>query len=209
MAAANFESDESFVVLHALRIKGFSSVGALCELSGSSEPEAQSHLEAWQEAGNVKFREPRSLWQITPEGKVAHLDLLETDAGRDGFRSGIAAEYQSFLGINEELKHLCTNWQLMNGNINDHSNAAYDQGVIQRLHDLNERATPIVSAFGSVARRMAGYAPRLGDSVAAVMGGDTRLFTGVMCGSFHDVWMELHEDLILTLQIDRSVEGSF
>jgi hypothetical protein len=35
------------------------------------------------------------------------------------------------------------------------------------------------------------------------------LFTGVMCGSFHDIWMELHEDLILTQGIDRATEGSF
>ena len=35
------------------------------------------------------------------------------------------------------------------------------------------------------------------------------LFTGVMCGSYHDVWMELHEDLILTLGVDRAKEGSF
>jgi hypothetical protein len=41
------------------------------------------------------------------------------------------------------------------------------------------------------------------------MGGERNLFTGVMCGSYHDVWMELHEDLILTLRIDRTSEGSF
>ena len=36
-----------------------------------------------------------------------------------------------------------------------------------------------------------------------------RRLTGVMCGSYHDVWMELHEDLILTQGIDRVSEGSF
>jgi hypothetical protein len=30
-----------------------------------------------------------------------------------------------------------------------------------------------------------------------------------MCGSYHDVWMELHEDLIITQRIDRAAEGSF
>jgi len=39
--------------------------------------------------------------------------------------------------------------------------------------------------------------------------GETKMFTGVMCGSYHDVWMELHEDLILTQGIDRTAEGSF
>jgi len=35
------------------------------------------------------------------------------------------------------------------------------------------------------------------------------MFTGVMCGSFHDIWMELHEDLMLLQGIDRAEEGSF
>ena len=34
-------------------------------------------------------------------------------------------------------------------------------------------------------------------------------FTGVMSESFHDIWMELHEDLILMQKIDRASEGSF
>ena len=39
--------------------------------------------------------------------------------------------------------------------------------------------------------------------------GEPAFFTGVMCGSYHDIWMELHEDLLLTQHIDRSEEGSF
>ena len=43
----------------------------------------------------------------------------------------------------------------------------------------------------------------------ALESGDMRMFTGVMCGSYHDVWMELHEDLLLTQGIDRVAEGSY
>jgi len=32
--------------------------------------------------------------------------------------------------------------------------------------------------------------------------------TGVMSGSYHDVRMDLHEDLILTRSSDRAAEGS-
>jgi hypothetical protein len=35
------------------------------------------------------------------------------------------------------------------------------------------------------------------------------MFTGVGCGSFHDIWMELHEDLVVLQRIDRASEGSF
>ncbi len=51
--------------------------------------------------------------------------------------------------------------------------------------------------------------PRLTGSRKALEAGDQRMFTGVMCGSYHDVWMELHEDLILSQGIDRVAEGSF
>jgi hypothetical protein len=30
-----------------------------------------------------------------------------------------------------------------------------------------------------------------------------------MCSSFHDIWMELHEDLILLQGVERSAEGSY
>ena len=39
--------------------------------------------------------------------------------------------------------------------------------------------------------------------------GEINQFTGVMCESFHDIWMELHEDLIVLQRVDRVAEGSF
>ena len=63
--------------------------------------------------------------------------------------------------------------------------------------------------FGEAMLRLSPYGTRLRTAAERVMGGERNLFTGVMCGSYHDVWMELHEDLILTLRIDRTSEGSF
>ena len=65
------------------------------------------------------------------------------------------------------------------------------------------------AAMGEEMVRLGRYGPRLAVTAERVAGGDHHLFTGVMCGSYHDVWMELHEDLILTLGIDRAAEGSF
>ena len=78
-----------------------------------------------------------------------------------------------------------------------------------RLVDLNEEAAPIVAQMGDVLARLAPYGPRLARTCRLVVAGETKMFTGVMCGSYHDVWMELHEDLILTQGIDRAAEGSF
>jgi hypothetical protein len=57
--------------------------------------------------------------------------------------------------------------------------------------------------------RLASYRPRLRAAAQRLAAGETDMFTGVMKGSYHDIWMELHEDLICVLGIDRAAEGSF
>ena len=74
--------------------------------------------------------------------------------------------------------------------------------------ELVEVPTPAIGP-GEVLVRLAPYGPRLARTCRRVVEGETKMFTGVMCGSYHDVWMELHEDLILTQGIDRGAEGSF
>jgi uncharacterized membrane-anchored protein len=119
------------------------------------------------------------------------------------------ASYQVFLGLNERFKALCGDWQLHDGQPNDHSDAAYDASVVARLVALDGEAVPVVTTMGGVLARLAPYARRLAATCKRVVDGEQKMFTGVMCGSYHDVWMELHEDLILTQGIDRAAEGSF
>ncbi|MGZ4766125.1 MAG: MarR family transcriptional regulator [Ilumatobacteraceae bacterium] len=203
------ESHPRFRVHHALRIKGFVKVENLAELAGLPEEEVLAHLQAMQVEGHTNFRENRGLWQLTPDGREAYVIALEEDVGRPGFREGLAVKYHRFLEMNEVFKTLCSDWQLRDGVTNDHSDAAYDEACIKRLGVLDDEAQPICHAFAEVAKRFDGYAARLAGSRTALEAGDTRMFTGVMCGSYHDVWMELHEDLLLTQGIDRVAEGSF
>jgi len=203
------DSPPRFRVHHALRIKGFGKVENVADLAGLTEEEAIEHLQAMQEEGHTTYREARGLWQLTPAGREAYLFALEEDVNRPGFREGLSEKYERFLEMNEVFKALCADWQLRNGETNDHSDAAYDEGCIKRLGALDDEAQPICQSFGQVAKRFDGYAARLTGSRKALESGDVRMFTGVMCGSYHDVWMELHEDLILTQGIDRVEEGSF
>ena len=203
------ESHPRFRVHHALRIKGFVKVENVVELADVSEEEALSHLQAMQEEGHTNYREARGLWQLTPDGREAYQVALQEDVSRPGFVDGLAEKYHRFLEMNEVFKALCADWQLRNGEPNDHSDEAYDQDCIKRLGVLDDEAQPICHAFGEVAKRYCGYAARLTGSRKALEAGDQRMFTGVMCGSYHDVWMELHEDLILSQGIDRVAEGSF
>ena len=203
------DSPPRFRVHHALRIKGFVKVESLAELAGLPEEEVLSHLQAMRDEGKTNYREARGLWQLTPDGREAYIIALEEDVSRPGFREGLSIKYHRFLEMNEIFKGLCADWQLRNGETNDHSDKSYDDGCIARLGELDDEAQPICHSFAEVAMRFEGYAARLTGSRRALEAGDQRMFTGVMCGSYHDVWMELHEDLLLTQGIDRVAEGSY
>jgi hypothetical protein len=202
-------SHPDFVTLHALRIKGFAKVDTIAEIVAMPESDVESHLLAFAASGHTMYREQRALWQLTPDGRAHHAELLVDDVQRSGAVPIIAEHYEQFLEINGTFKQLCTDWQLRGGAPNDHSDTDYDRDVLDRLRSLHATAQPVVASIGTAMLRLEPYAPRLASVVERVGSGETNLFTGVMCGSYHDVWMELHEDLILTQGIDRASEGSF
>jgi len=203
------QSDPRFRVLHALRVKGFAKSDVLAELTALPIEDVEGELAGLQAQGLAAFREARALWQLTPDGRVAHADELARDVHDSRLREQLSEHYEPFLKLNEDFKELCGEWQLKDGSPNDHNDSGYDRRVIEKLTLIDRRAQPVCTAMGLIMDRFVPYAPRLRHTVHRVERGEHNLFTGVMCGSYHDVWMELHEDLILTLGIDRAKEGSF
>jgi hypothetical protein len=197
----------AFRTLHALRIKGFAKAEVIAEIADIDAQEAHDHLVALQVAELTSFREARALWQLTPAGRAEHARLLAPHVGT--CRAALAPAYAGFLDLNTELKDLCGRWQLRAGAPNDHSNARYDRAVVADVVALHQRAAPVVGELAAALARLQPYERRLAEACQRFGGGETNMFTGVMCGSYHDVWMELHEDLILSQGIERAAEGSF
>ena len=54
--------------------------------------------------------------------------------------------------------------------------------------------------------RFGHYGPRLDFALSQVESGDINWFTKPSLDSYHEVWFELHEDLLVTLGIDRASE---
>ena len=202
-------SDPFFRTFHALRIKGFAKADTIAEVADLPLAVVEEHLSALEQREWAMFREARQLWQLTPVGREEHRIALTEDVGNSHLSAELREPYGEFLTINERFKALCGDWQLRDGQINDHLDSDYDRSVVQRLVQLNADAAPLVTRFGNVLVRLSPYGVRLARTCQRVVDGETNMFTGVMSGSYHDVWMELHEDLILTLGIDRTAEGSF
>ena len=116
--------------------------------------------------------------------------------------------YDRFLARDLELKQLCTEWQLRDGQPNDHADAAYDQAIRDRLGHFDDEVQPVLAGIATILPWSTRYRDRFAAARARFVSGDDSALTGVLCESYHDVWMELHEDLIITQGIDRATEGA-
>ena len=105
------------------------------------------------------------------------------------------------------LSMISNNMILDNMVLNDHTDPAYDAGVVRRLGALHDQAVAAIADLSGLVGRFAGYGLRLSAAYRRVIDGDHRWFTTPLIGSYHDIWMELHEDLLVTLGIERR-EGS-
>jgi hypothetical protein len=200
-------SSPTFRTLHALRIAGIATVGTLAGMTGSEPADLQRQLDELARTGQARFQPAGALWQLTPVGQDAHTAALRADMAGVLPNAAFTAAYDGFLASHAQFQRLFDAWRRFNGQPNDHSSAEYDAAVIENLSHLHTSAEPTVRSFGAVFDRMNRYGARLESVLIRILDGESNMFTGVMCGSYHDVWMELHEDLILTQGLDRSAGG--
>src|SRR6202023_3117942 len=90
--------------------------------------------------------------------------VVDTDA--------IAAVYEEFTAVNGDFKQLASDWQLRDGEPNDHADATYDQGVLDRLPSIHSRVSPVVERAAAEAPRLSPYGARLTSAFERVQAGD-------------------------------------
>jgi hypothetical protein len=197
------------LVLHALRLKGFADTPAVAAVAGLDEGDAAKHLEKAAAAGSATRRDGRIAgWALTAEGRAVHADLIAAELAEVGAHASVDASYRQFLSVNNELLTVCTDWQLTDGALNDHNDRSYDEAVIARLGAVDAAVQPVCRDLSAVLTRFSGYGPRLATALQRVQQGERDWFAKPMIDSYHTVWFELHEDLLATLHIERSREGS-
>ncbi len=202
-------SDPGFLVLHALRLKGFAGVDEVAAATGLDVDVARRELERAVDDGQATFRDGRITgFALSPSGRAGHAVAVAHELASSDRRGGLVAAYERFLGLNGELLAVCTDWQLRDGQTNDHRDEAYDAAVVARLVAVDEAVQPVCADLAALADRFARYGPRLAAARSKVEAGDVEWFAKPGIDSFHTVWFELHEDLLVTLGIERSKEGS-
>ncbi|MBA3654177.1 MAG: MarR family transcriptional regulator [Actinobacteria bacterium] len=200
-------------VLHALRLRGFADDDIVAFLAGVSEGDATELVGELAAEGLANRREGRlSGWSLTPDGRATHAKLISEEVADAGCRDAVDDGYRRFLAINETMLGCCTQWQLrtVDGTPvpNDHTDAAHDAQAIAALAAIDDAVQPACADLALALDRYAAYGPRLRAARTKVEAGDTDWFTKPLIDSYHTVWFELHEDLLVTLGIERSKEGS-
>jgi hypothetical protein len=196
-------------ILHALRVCGFAATARLADFLSQPTEVTESRLRECQSQGLVRKREGRATgWSLTPAGSEQHARHLVA-AELDGpVQTQMLAAYDRFLIHNRELKRICTDWQLRpapdgTATVNDHGDQRYDDDVIARLLAHHRDCAPMFDQLDGGPSRFAGYRTRLSAATQRLVDGGPAAFATPMSASYHCVWMELHQDLLLTLGRER------
>lgn len=200
------EIDQSRLeVLHVLRVTGLAPLSAVAGCSGLTEPDAGAALAAAVADGLALERGGRMPgFCLTAEGRVWHATAVVVDAARRGARPALERGYARFVELNQPFKQVCTDWQIRNGELNDHTDAAYDATVLDRLGALHEQVCVLTDELAAWLLRCRSYSQRFTSAWQRLRAGDRRAFAAPMSDSYHDVWMALHQDLMSCLGRERS-----
>jgi hypothetical protein len=195
-----------FLVLHTLRVKGLTPPAVVNAQAGLSAEQVDEVLRRLAARGLVTIREGRvSGALLTPAGRQAHAEQLARDQDTRDAAAALAAAHEEFLPVNGEFKRVCQSWQVRpDGQPNDHTDASYDAEVISQLVDVHKRLLScVLEPLEMALPRSAAYQNRLTAALDRVRGGNTAAFARPMADSYHDIWMELHQDLLLSAGRDR------
>lgn len=194
---------ERFLAVHALKVRGVATAVDLADITGEDLGPVLEELTGEE---LVKLRTGRvGGYVLTRTGREAHPALL-AGAVSDGERAGVARTYEGFLPINGRFKEICTRWQMRGPEPNDHSDPDYDAAVVDELAQVHAEVVEALAPAAGASVRFDRYPVRFEAALQKVRGGDVSAFARPMSNSYHDVWMELHQDLMLTLGRERGAD---
>jgi hypothetical protein len=187
-------TDDAHALLHELRLRG------MVPAPGGTDPDALCVTGLAARKGTFLV--------LTSAGREAHARWARLAPGSDR-ESAARRAYDQFLGLNAEFLQVSTDWQVRPGNVpNDHRDTDYDRGVLARLGAIDERIGPIVRRLGNEVARFVDYRARLSRALRRARDGEHDWFLSPKCDSYHTVWMQLHEDLLLALGFERADEST-
>ncbi|HKE76716.1 MAG TPA: hypothetical protein VKB57_24065 [Acidimicrobiales bacterium] len=190
-------------LLQVLSVKGRATPEALGTAVDADASDTLARLVA---AGLAE--ETRLGYRVTELG-AGRVDELYA---RERERAGPVVEdvYAAFAPINDDIKQIVTDWQMrtVGGQlvINDHRDRGHDEGVVARLRRADATASAALGPLTAALPRFEVYPRRLRRAVTLIDDGDHSMIAAPVKDSYHTVWFELHEELIILAGRNRADE---
>lgn len=195
---------DELAVLQAVRLKGRVTEADLCATLLADRDTLTSLIATLREADHLQGT--NSL-RLTDGGRERLADLLTAERASIDIKA-IELGYADFRSVNRTLKEIVTDWQIRDGEPNDHTDSSYDHEILARLHVIHQEVVPLIDRLSAQLPRLRSYEKKLTAALARIDAGDPAWFTRPTIDSYHTVWFELHEVLIGAAGLTRADEAS-
>ena len=212
-SSAGAGSDPALLSLHGVRVLGGPSRAAVAERFGLPVAMVAEHLLDAQAYGFVTRHDYfGETWSLTERGKAENERQLAGELDALGARPTVIDAHRRFIALNGPHGVACTNWQLRplpgaRNAVNDHSDPRWDLNVLVELERIDELLDEVEFLLAGVLRRFDGYARLHRTALGRVRRGAHEWLDAPDRPSVELVWIQLHEDLLATLQLARGSDG--
>jgi pyruvate,orthophosphate dikinase len=189
---------ESDALIRSLSIKGFALPAAVAEAFATSEDDMTASLHRLVADGLVGM--VGAMFQLTDDGRAVAQELMAADRETWG-REDADAALDDFVALDQRVKEIVTAWQMREADgepiLNDHTDLDYDAQVLADFTALHGDADAWLAPLHNGLSRLDLYRARLERAAGLVASGDYQYIASPRLDSYHNIWFELHEDLIL------------
>lgn len=209
-----YRSDEATLALHGVRVLGYASatkVAALYDLAADSTTEHLLDAEAHGWVRQLSFGGTGG-WSVTESGREHGERLLAEELDQAGSRGEIREAHAAFRYLNRDLGQVMTQWQLRPTREdalapNDHRDAGYDDAVVRRLARVVDQTRPITDQLARALDRLGVHQPRIDHALRRIENLENAWVDSPTLPSLNIVWIQLHEDLLATLNLPRGSDS--
>jgi hypothetical protein len=187
--------DEEFAVLNAVYLRKMVTVEAMTGITGLDPETVGTHAAALAERGLIADVGGGNWMLEQPEGVRGAIEAYDERYAELRNDVQVEAWYQRFESLNTQFLKAISAWQT----------SGEDEGVLDKLLRLVDRQIKALTTFAETLPRYQRYAQRLTQALDRVESGDSEYVTSLARDSIHNVWFELHEDILTVLGRPRDV----
>jgi hypothetical protein len=206
MTGADITEETRYAVLGTIVFKKMATVGAVASATGIDFDTVRAAFEQLAASGAVVLTEDQALPTEVAEKLVreyadVHYGAVRSDPAVERWMARFETQNRHFLETVSAWQQIDVGGRKV---ANDHSDPEYDTQVLARIDATLARMAKLIGELSTKVPRVARYGERLQEAFDKVDAGDLRYLSDPMVDSIHNIWFELHDDILTILGKERT-----